>query len=265
MSKYFNIFKTSLKQESKTFANSLTSVVSFAVIIYIFLQLWQFIYGGKGGGTVLNGYTLQNMMWYMIMAEVLAYGVNARAVTREFGADIKSGKIAYQLNKPYNYYLYQVSSQTGAFCWKLLFLIPTALLLGLVMLGPIENFSIAYVLPLLLSLLLALFLLSIIYGAVGLLSFWIEEAAPFTWIIQKFQFLFGLFFPPEFYPVWLQPFINYSPIYAMMSGPCKLMANFSWELFANVIFIQSIYIVLFVGIGLLLFKLGTKKVNVNGG
>ncbi|MBQ9792735.1 MAG: ABC transporter permease [Clostridia bacterium] len=265
MNKYLNIYSTSFKQESKTFANSLTSVVSFVVIIYIFQQLWQFIYGGNGGGTLINGYTIQMMIWYMIMAEVLMYSVNARGVTRAFGNDIKSGKIAYQLNKPYNYYMYQIFSQLGEIMWKLVFLVPTGIVMGLILLGPIQNFSVLYVLPLAVSLLLAVVLTAIIYGTVGLLTFWIEEATPFTWIVQKFQMLFGLFFPPEFFPTWLQPIINYSPVYAMMSGPCKLMANFSWDLFLNVSISQIVYIAAFISIGLLIYKLGTKKVNVNGG
>ena len=62
--------------------------------------------GGNGGGTIINGYTLEMMIWYMIMAEIFMYAVNSRGVTRAFGSDIKSGKIAYQLNKPYNYYFY---------------------------------------------------------------------------------------------------------------------------------------------------------------
>lgn len=265
MNKYWSIYKTSFRQESKTVANAITAVISFIVIIYIFSQLWQFIYGGSGGGTPINGYTVQMMIWYMIMAEVLMYSVSARGVTRAFSSDIKSGKIAYQLNKPYNYFSYQVCSQAGAFMWKLIFLVPTGIIMGLILLGPIPNFSIAYIVPLLVSLLLAVLLTCIIYGTVGLLSFWIEEATPFTWIVQKFQMLFGLFFPPEFFPTWLQPFINYSPVYAMMSGPCKLMANFSWDLFLQVSVSQVAYITLFVGLGIMLYKLGTKKVNVNGG
>lgn len=265
MNKYLSIYRTSFRQESKTIVNSLTSVVSFVIIIYIFHELWQFIYGGSGGGSLINGYTLQMMIWYMIMAEVLMYSVNARGVTREFGKDIKSGKIAYQLNKPYNYFVYQICSQMGAIIWKLIFLVPTGIIMGLILLGPIPNFSIAYVLPLLISLLLAVFLICIIYGSVGLLSFWIEEASPFTWIIQKFQMLFGLFFPPEFFPTWLQPLIEYSPVYAMMSGPCKLMANFSWELFFKVGVSQAVYVTVFALLGILLYKSGTKKVNVNGG
>lgn len=265
MNKYLSIYKTSFRQESKTIANSLTSVVSFVVIIYIFQQLWQFIYGGSGGGTLIHGYTVEMMIWYMIMAEVLMYSVNARGVTRAFSNDIKSGKIAYQLNKPYNYYAYQISSSIGEITWKLVFLVPTAILMGLILLGPIQNFSIYYIVPLAISLFLAVLLTCIIYGTVGLLSFWIEEATPFTWIVQKFQMLFGLFFPPEFFPAWLQPVIEYSPVYAMMSGPCKLMADFSWDLFLRVILSQGIYITVFVVLGAMIYKLGTKKVNVNGG
>lgn len=264
MNKYLSIYKTSFRQESKTIGNSLTSVVSFVVIIYIFHELWQFIYGG-GSGTLINGYSVNMMIWYMIMAEVLMYAVNARGVTRAFGGDIKSGKIAYQLNKPYNYFAYQVCSQAGAFMWKLIFLVPTGIIMGVILLGGIPDFSIAYIVPLALSLLLAVLLTCIIYGTVGLLSFWIEEATPFTWIVQKFQMLFGLFFPPEFFPTWLQPFIEYSPVYAMMSGPCKLMANFSWEIFMKVSISQVAYIAIFIALGSLLYKLGTKKVNVNGG
>lgn len=265
MSKYFSIFRTSFRQESKTLANSLTSVVSFFVIIYIFQQLWQFIYGRNGGGNLIHGYTVEMMIWYMIMAEVLMYSVNARGVTREFGKDIKSGRIAYQLNKPYNYYGYQVSSQLGAIMWKMLFLVPTGIIMGLILLGPIHNFSVAYVLPLFTSLLMAALLTCIVYGTIGLLSFWIEESTPFTWIVQKFQMLFGLFFPPEFFPTWLQPVIEYSPVYAMMSGPCKLMADFSWDLFLRVSVSQVSYIVMFFVLGAIIYKSGTKKVNVHGG
>lgn len=265
MRKYLNIFKTSVKQESKTVVNSFVSVVSFVVIIYIFMQLWSFIYGGNGGGALINGYTLQMMLWYLIGAELLAYTVNGRRTTKAFGADIKSGKLAYQLNKPYNYYLYQVVSQFGEIVWKLVFLIPAGLGMGLLLLGPIENFSPAYILPLILTLFLAVFLTCIIYGTIGLLSFWIEEATPFTWIVQKLQLLLGVFFPPEFFPAWLQPVINYSPVYAMVSGPSKLLASFDWNTFLTVSISQVAYLTLFIALGAILYKFGTKKVNVHGG
>ena len=265
MRKYLSVLKTSFKQESKTIANSISAVVSFFVIIFIFRELWGYIYGGDGGGSLINGYSFKMMLWYMIMAEALMYSMNCRGVTQAFSNDIKSGKVAYQLNKPYNYLNYQVFSQCGEFLWRLLFLVPAGILMGLVLVGPIENFSVAYVLPVLLSLLLATLLTCLVYGVVGLLAFWIEEATPFTWIIQKFVMIFGLFFPPEFFPAWLQPAITYSPVYAMMSGPCKLLANFSWDLFLTVSISQVAYLVVTLAIGHIIYKFGTKKVNVNGG
>lgn len=265
MIKYLSICNTSFRQESKTLGNSITSVISFIVIIFIFNELWTYIYGGSGGGTLINGYTLQMMIWYMIMAEIMMYAVNARKTTKSFSSDIKSGKIAYQLNKPYNYFLYQVSSSMGPIVWKLIFLVPTAVAMGLILLGPIPNFRWFFIFPIGLCMFVASFLSSLIFGTVGLLAFWVEEATPFAWIVQKFQMLLGLFFPPEFFPVWLQPIITYSPIYAMMSGPCKLLANFSWDLFAKVCISQGAWVLIFICLALTLYKFGTRKVNVHGG
>ncbi len=265
MTKYFNIFKTSLKQESKTIGNSISSIISFFILIYIFLQLWQYIYGENGSGTPINGYTLNMMIWYLVMAEIITCTVSSRKVTKAFGNDIKSGKIAYQLNKPYNYYWYQIASNLGQVIWKLIFLLPAGLIIGYVLLGEFPNLTIFNIVPIAISLLLSLALLIILYGFIGMFTFWIEEATPFTWIVSKFQMLLGLFFPPEFFPTWVQPIINYSPVYATMSGPSKLFVDFEWWLYLNVSISQISWIIIFIGASMLLYKLGTKKVNINGG
>ena len=101
MTKYLWITRTNFKQESKTLGNSITSVISFVVIIYIFKQLWGFIYGNNGGGNLIHGYTIEMMIWYMIMAEVFMYSINARGVTRTFSSDIKTGKIDIIYLPPY--------------------------------------------------------------------------------------------------------------------------------------------------------------------
>ena len=77
--------------------------------------------------------------------------------------------------------------------------------------------------------------------------------------------LFGMFFPVEFFPTWLQPIIRFSPVYSVMSGPSSLVANFSWELFATVAISQVVWIAIIIGMGLLIFKLGKRKVTSNGG
>ncbi len=265
MTKYFSIFATSLKQERKTAVDALLSAGSFFVIIFIFSQLWGYIYGEGGTGELISGYTLKMMLWYMIGAEVITYALNPRGVTRAFSADIKSGKIAYQLNKPYNYFAYQVATISASFIWKLCFLVPSGIMAGLLMVGTIVGFSIAYVVPIIVCIVLSSILSCVLYGIIGMLCFWIEESTPFTWVVQKTIMLFGLFFPPELFPRWMQPIINYSPIFAIISGPSKLIASFSWELFAQTVITQLVYIGVFAVIGSMVYKNGTKKVNINGG
>ena len=264
MNKYFGIFLTSVKQEKKLIGNTLLAIFSFCVIIIIFNQLWRYIYGNNLS-TMINGYTLDMMIWYLIMAETLTYCLNSKSVTKAFARDIKTGKIAYSLNKPYNYFWYQVVSTMGYSVWKMLFLVPTAFILGFILLGNVSDFKLIYILPFILSIFLSCLLGTIIYGVIGLFAFWIEEPTPFTWIVQKFILLLGLFFPPEFFPSWLQGFITYSPIFAMMSGPCKLLSSFSWQLFGDVMISQTIYLLIFCLIGYFIYNIGTKKVNINGG
>ena len=264
MNKYFGIFKTSIKQEQKLMGNTLLAMFSFCVIIVIFNQLWKYIYSNNIGG-IINGYSLDMMLWYLIMAETLTYCLNSKGVTKSFAGEIKTGKIAYSLNKPYNYYFYQIVTTIGYSVWKMLFLIPTALIIGFILLGGASTFNFWHLIPFIFSIFLSCLLSTFIYGIIGLLAFWIEEPTPFTWIVQKFVLLLGLFFPPEFFPSWLQTVINYSPIYAMMSGPCKLFADFSWELFSKVLLSQAVYLFIFCIIGFVIYNFGIKKVNINGG
>ena len=89
MNKYISIYKTSFKQEGKTLGNSITSVVSFAVIIYIFKELWKFIYGGSGGGTLIHGYTLDMMIWYIFYGATLTDYLNYEFYNRTFKQRIR--------------------------------------------------------------------------------------------------------------------------------------------------------------------------------
>ena len=264
MNKYLQIFATSFKQESKTITNTLISAGSFVVILFIFYELWGYIYGEGGTRETIQGYTLQMMIWYLVGTELLMYTISHRKITQQFSADIKSGRLAYQLNKPYSYFLYSVFYTLGQVVFKFMFLLPITICVGIAFVG-LPNYDWWLLLPVVFSLIMGFVVMSLFYGAIGLIAFWVEEVSPYAWIANKFLMILGMFFPLEFFPNWLQPVILYSPIYATLSGPCKLLANFSWDAFLQVSASQIIWGVLLVALGGLLFKKGTKKVNINGG
>ena len=265
MNKYFSVFKTGFKQEKDAIFDTLMRCVMYFIITYILIQLWSYIYGEGGASQVINGYSLNQMIWYLIMGECLVNSAKCSQITRTITNEIKTGSIAYKLNKPYNYYLYSVSAFMAKSCFMILFTLPTALIIGGIFVGIPASFTVAQILPCLLVFLLAIFLSWCMYGAVGLIAFWVQDSTPFYWIVSKLFMLLGMFFPVEFFPTWLQPIIKFSPIYSIMSGPASLVANFSWELFGKILLSQTIWIAIIIAIGLLVFKLGKRKVTSNGG
>ena len=265
MNKYFGVFKTSFKQEKDTLFDTVMRAITFFIIMYIFLQLWGYIYGENGTSQVINGYSLAQMIWYLTIGELITFTAKHSQITRAISKEIISGSIAYKLNKPYNYYLYNITTFMAKSCFALIFMLPVAVLIGGVFVGFPSTFVVAQILPCIISILLSHLLNWCLFAIVGLLGFWCQDASPFDWIVSKFLMLLGMFFPIEFFPSWLQPAIRYSPIYSIMSGPASLVANFSWELFGQVILSQIVWIVILILIGLGLYNIGKRKVVSNGG
>ena len=67
------------------------------------------------------------------------------------------------------------------------------------------------------------------------------------------------------FPEFLQPIIKLTPIYVITYGPAKLIIDFSLKNFVSILIAQIIYLIITVGLVVLLYEKGVKKLNVNGG
>lgn len=265
LNKYFSIYKTSFKQEKDSIVNYFFRAINFFIIIFIFVQLWSYIYGENGTNQIINNYSLQQMIWYLIFSEMIYFSARTSLITKDISNEIKSGNLSYKINKPYNFYLYEICNFMAKSCFALIFFIPVAILIGFIFVGSIPNFTWLQILPCIISILFSVLINWIIYASVGMISFWTQDATPFGWIVTKLFMLLGLFFPLDFFPTWLQPIIFYSPIYSIFSGPATLVADFSWDLFASIIISQISWSVIIIILGLMIYNLGKKKVVSNGG
>ena len=265
MRKYLGVFGTSFKQEKDATWNTLIGSVGYIILIFVFVQLWCYIYGANGTGSIINGFTLQQMLWYLVITECIYFGARAKSITSAISNEIKSGSIAYKLNKPYNYYLYCVSQFMAKSVFTIIIMLPVSFIVGLVLVGIPDTFCFEQIIPCIFTILMSLLLTWTFYGIIGLIAFWTQESTPYYWVVSKFFMIFGLLLPITFFPAWLQPIIMYSPVYALFSGPASLVANFSWELFGQVVLSQAIWISIIIALGLWIYKLGKKKVTSNGG
>lgn len=260
MKKYFEIGKINFMNNIVYFSEFLLKSFFILIILFIFINIWKAVYSGK---ELVEGYTLAMMVWYLLMAEAIV--TSGSTIVRELNADIQSGGVAYQLNKPYSYIGYYFSKSIS---YKLIGFTVTffvgSILVYLMLGGFSFNFS---NLPLLLiTIFLALVLDFFMLLCIALLAFWFEDTTSFRWIYDKILFTIGgMLVPLEIFPKWLANISHMLPFSFAVYWPAKLFVNFNMDRFLEVLGIQLGYIIFFVALAILIYRKGVRRVNINGG
>lgn len=263
MRKYYTIYKATLIDRLQYILGLLFGLITFFLLLFVFMNLWNYIYSDTTN--LINGYTKEQMIWYIIIAEIIWFGTRNRTLTNQISDDIKSGSIAYGMNKPYNYIAYIVAKHLGEITIQFIMFSAAGILLGTLFVGNIPGLRL-YQLPLvLLSLILGIFVNTFLRMLISILSFWIEDCIPFHWIYDKLLIVVGTMFPVEMFPLWAQPIIRATPIFVVTYGPAKLIIDYSLSMALQVITFQLVYLVVSFVLLLLLYRKGVKKLYVNGG
>ncbi len=262
MKKYIYIYKATLIENLQYIMNILLGFISFFILLFIFLNLWEYIYSDT---VSISGYSMNQMVWYVIITEIMWFGARNRTLTNQISNDIKSGTIAYGINKPYNYMFYIVSKHMGEITIKFFLFLTAGIFLGFSFAGGLYDFQIRFIPLIIMVTFTGVLINSLIRISISVLSFWIEDSGPFHWIYDKLIIVVGTLFPIEVFPVWIQPFIKCTPIFVVTYGPAKLVIDFSMDMFFKVFAVQLIYLVVTIFLLAVLFRRGVKKLNVNGG
>lgn len=262
MKKYLNIFKATLINELQYVSDIFLGFTSFLIKIFIFLQLWNYLYDDPS--SLIAGLTKSQMIWYVIITEMIWYGTKNKTLISQITDDIKSGSIAYTLNKPYSYVIYIIVKNFGEISIKFLLYVILAIITGFIFIGPID-FNILNLPFIIIVFLLSFIINAVIRVIISMLSFYIEDSTPFHWLYDKLILILGTMFPIEIFPKFLQPIIKFTPIYVVTYGPAKLVIDFSINSFFTIIVIQLIYLLITIIILILIYRKGVRKLNVNGG
>jgi ABC-2 type transport system permease protein len=241
-------------------ANFLAGTFFFALIIFIFLQLWKAISLGSGS---LEGYSVNRMVWYYVVAEMVV--LSKSDVFRSMNEEIRGGGIVYKLNKPYSFVAYQFSDGMGQTAVKLLANLPVGILVGFLYVGRLEGFAWQSLPAVILSVLLGILLNFFMDAFIGMTAFWTEDNSAFYWIAQKLSFVLGLLLPLEFLPGVIRQIAVFLPFSYIAYAPARLLTSFSRETLIDILPVQMFYTALFAALTAWMYMRGVKKLNVNGG
>lgn len=263
MKKYLSIFKMSLSDNFQGIPALVLRFVGYFVNMLALTSVWKFIYSDPS--QIINGYSLNQMIWYILFAETIQYAVS-RNIQTEIQADIVSGSIAYKVNKPYRYVLYILSRSFADSLIRIILYTVVSIAIGLLFIGPIESsYDVISILCITLTFILSIIITSLIKITITLSAFWVEDSNPFHWVYSKLMLVFGIFFPIEMFPLLIQKVLVYTPVYTTIYGPSKLAISFNYTTFVSVLLAQIIYIIVVSLLCTLIYRKGVKKLNVNGG
>lgn len=263
MKKYFHVMKTTFNDSLQYASNLIFRFIGFSITISILVSLWSFLY--KDGAGTINGYTFNQMIWYLLLAEIITFGSGSKVATDEVRDCIKSGNIAYQVNKPYHYVIYTIFKFLADTFIRFSMFSIIAIILGLIFAGPIEGFNINTLLSAIPVYALAVLITGSVKILISLSSFWIEDSKPFQNVYNKIVLIFGVLFPLEMFPTIIQKIIKFTPVYGMSYGPAKIVIDFNSTILKEVLIAQIITITIVLILIFIIYERGVKKLNVNGG
>src|SRR5512136_1263879 len=110
MKKYLAIFNINLLNSLAYPGELVTRSLMIVLFMWIFYQLWHVTFAASGTETI-SSLTLHDTIWYLLLAETLELG--RPRLSRTISQQVKDGSIAYLLNKPYDFLLYQLSIGLG--------------------------------------------------------------------------------------------------------------------------------------------------------
>lgn len=257
MRKYLAIFKFNLKTELNFKVDYFFSIISFAIHVFVFNALWDYILQGK----IVEGYGKAQLIWYVIIGEFIAYSIGKKNYIK-VSEMIKNGEVANILTKPLSFMKYVLANEATSIV-NIIINIIFAVVLGLLMAGPISITPIQFVL-FSISLILAIVIDVFLYVFIGMLAFITEENKSFYMVISKAVLLLILT-PLEFFPNIVQTILRFLPTTYIVYPAAKTLVNYDINSSLLLIEGQIISLVFIFGITYMINLKGVRNINVNGG
>ena len=262
MGKYMEMFKVTLASQLAYLYDVLLRQIFLVVIMFIFAQLWRATFRLQEAG-VIESFSFNQMLWYLAASESIV--LSLPQVGRDIDEEVKSGAVAYSLNKPYSYPLFHYATYlaNAVFRFVLNLLVAAAvtwLLAGAPAWAP-RSAAAGLV-----SVVLAFTMDFWAQFSIAVLAFWVEDTWAFRFLYSRvLMVLGGVLLPLEVLPPIVRRVSGYLPVSQVVYGPAKTLLYFEVKSWLALISGQALWIAALMMLAYGLFRLGVKRLAVQGG
>ena len=240
MRKYVVIYQSVFIENLQYTANIAMGFITYLILTFVFINLWNYMYAAPGD--LIAGYTREQMIWYVMLTEMIWFGARSSTVREQVSADIRGGNIAYLINKPYHYALYLLSRYTGEWSVRLPMYALLSAVIGFALVGGLPGFGLLTLLAVIPSVVMGITIHAVFKLSISFFSFWIEDSNPFQWLYDKLILIVGTVFPIEIFPQAVRPLLKLTPIYTVCYGPAKMAVDFQAGQYFEILLAQLLYL-----------------------
>lgn len=266
MKKYLYGFKLYFLESFHYRFNTVISLIFGNISTVITIVFWVFIYGGSHE-TVLNGYTLSDMITYFVVGEILQCFIFSGSgfVYSEL---IKEGGLNSVLIKPYNIstaiFFNNLSVSLTGMLPQFAF---TIVLMPIIAKYLKWNLSANNMLLLLLFIIVSSISSHLLWSVLGYMAFWLEEANAVMWSFAVLlNLMTGMFIPLDFFPKWSLPIIEIMPFASWRYIPAKIyLGLLDTEKTIFLLGIHIMWILILILVNKLIWSIGIRRYSSIGG
>lgn len=263
LAKYLGVYTVSLK-EALYYPQKIRTtaiIVPFRIFVMLLIYRYAFNYLGRP----VNGITANTAIWSISIYHILLF-TQFRGIFTTINNEVRMGSLETQITKPYGYLIYKFWEHLGKGLPNLIVSLVTVIPLLVVLTGGLPtSLSVVSTIGAFCLIIGGILVSALIYILVVLPAFWIDDAQPLFWLVDKsIMVLGGAYIPLALLPKTFQSIANLTPFGAPMFATQMFNPNFP-EIWLSLFGIQVLWIIVLLGTISLVFSKAQLKMSVNGG
>ncbi len=257
-----SIIKIFMKNQMQDKTNIILDVINMIARCFIVFLLYSYIFKINNGN--VNGADYTSSMWSMFMYFCIMI-LNIRKIDNIIMTEVKSGNVEMFMNKPTNYLKISFLRTIGQGIFSFLFISFIGSLIMIYFVG-VPNVDLKIFIPtFIITLTLGQLLALLIYGSIGLMSFFIQDIKPIHWIVDKIvMILGGSYLPISLFPPLMKKLAFLSPFGAVNFASSTVFNSWNDEFIIRIA-LQLLWIIIFGLILNYIYSKSKKKAMINGG